>query len=86
MRVPLNALRRCKRGDLGEIAVKMNSKGKKKDRLVAVCESRDLVGVVTSKGRHARISHETISADSNQPTQLSFKAEESLSQLVPLLN
>ena len=86
MRLPLSGLRRCKRGDLGEIAVKLNSKGKQSDRLVAVCESTDLVGVVTSKGRHARISNEAISRDINQTTQLSFKSEESLSQLVPLLN
>ena len=85
IRLPLSGLRRCKRGDLGEIAVKLNGDGKKTDRLVSVCESADLVGVVTNKGRHARILNTTVSGDSNQPTQLILKGEESLVQLVPLL-
>ena len=77
----LNDLRRCKRGDLGEIAVKLDA-----DRVVAICESADLVGVVTNKGRHARIINGAISRDSNQPTKMTFKEEERLSQLVPLLS
>ena len=85
IRLPLSDLRRCKRGDLGEIAVKLNGDRKKTDRLVSVCESADLVGVVTNKGRHARILNTTVSGDSNQPTQLILKGEESLVQLVPLL-
>ena len=86
IRLSLSELRRCKRGDLGEIAVKLNGDHKETDRLVSVCESADLVGVVTNKGRHARIQNTTISMDSNQPTQLIFKAEETLVQLVPLLS
>ena len=85
IRLPLSDLRRCKRGDLGEIAVKLNGDRKKTDRLVSVCESADLVGVVTNKGRHARILNTTVSGDSNQPTQLILKGEECLVQLVPLL-
>jgi DNA gyrase subunit A len=85
IRMPLSDLRRCRRGDLGEIAVKLNGDDKKTDRLVSVCESADLVGVVTNKGRHARILNTTVSGDSNQPTQLILKGEESLVQLVPLL-
>lgn len=86
IRLSLSELRRCKRGDLGEIAVNLNGDAKRTDHLVSVCESADLVGVVTNKGRHARIHNTTISLDSNQPTQLTFKAEETLVQLVPLLN
>ena len=86
IRLSLSELRRCKRGDLGEIAVNLNGDAKQSDHLVSVCESADLVGVVTNKGRHARIHNTTISLDSNQPTQLIFKAEETLVQLVPLLN
>jgi len=86
IRLSLSELRRCKRGDLGEIAVNLNGDAKQSDHLVSVCESADLVGVVTNKGRHARIHNTTISLDRNQPTQLIFKAEETLVQLVPLLN
>jgi DNA gyrase subunit A len=86
IRLPLCDLRRCKRGDLGEIAVKLNGDGKETDRLVSVCESADLVGVVTNKGRHARILNTTVSTESDQPTQLMLKGDESLVQLVPLLS
>ena len=86
IRVSLSELRRCKRGDLGEIAVKLNSNQKGTNRLVSICESADLVGVITNKGRNARIENTTISMDKDQPTQLRFKAEEKLVQLVPLLS
>ena len=86
IRLSLSELRRCKRGDLGEIAVNLNGDTKQTDHLISVCESADLVGVVTNKGRHARIHKTTISFDSNQPTQLTFKAEERLVQLIPLQN
>ncbi|KZR83657.1 DNA topoisomerase (ATP-hydrolyzing) subunit A [Synechococcus sp. MIT S9504] len=86
IRLSLSDVRRCKRGDLGEIAVKVSGDGKENVRLVSVCESADLVGVVTNKGRHARIQNTTISTDCNQPTQLTFKGDETLVQLVPLLS
>ncbi|KZR91745.1 DNA gyrase subunit A [Synechococcus sp. MIT S9509] len=86
IRLSLSDVRRCKRGDLGEIAVKISGDGKENVRLVSVCESADLVGVVTNKGRHARIQNTTISTDCNQPTQLTFKGDETLVQLVPLLS
>jgi len=84
IRLSLGELRRCRRGDLGEIAVKLNATGKNADRLVAVCENADLIGVVSSKGRHARIVYETLSTNSDQPSALNLRAEETLSQLVPL--
>ena len=84
IRLSLGELRRCRRGDLGEIAVKLSAKGKEADRLVAICESADLIGVVSSKGRNARIVYDTLSTNSNQPSALNLRAEETLSQLVPL--
>ena len=84
IRLSLGELRRCRRGDLGEIAVKLNATGKDADRLVAVCENADLIGVVSSKGRHARIVYETLSTNSDQPSALNLQAEETLSQLVAL--
>ena len=84
IRLSLGELRRCRRGDLGEIAVKLSAKRKGADRLVAICESADLIGVVSSKGRNARIVYDTLSTNSNQPSALNLRAEETLSQLVPL--
>ena len=86
IRLSLSGLRRCRRGDLGEIAVNLNNKGKSADRVVAICESADLIGVVTSRGRHARIVNEAVSGNSDQRNKLSFKSEETLSELVPLLS
>ena len=86
LRLSLAALRRCRRGDLGEIAVKLNSKGKNAERLVTICGKADLIGIVTSKGRHARIVNETISNDSNHPSELVLRADETLSRFVPLMS
>ncbi len=85
MRLSLSALRRCKRGDLGEMAITLEGKGNDADRLVSVCSCVDLVGVVTSKGRHGRVFTADL-AGSEGSTALTLKTDEQLSQLVPLLN
>ena len=85
MRLSLSALRRCKRGDLGEMAITLESKGNDADRLVSVCSCVDLVGVVTSKGRHGRVITADL-AGSEDSTALTLKTDEQLSQLVPLLS
>lgn len=85
MRLSLSALRRCKRGDLGEMAITLEGKGNDADRLVSVCSCVDLVGVVTSKGRHGRVFTADL-ACSEGSTALTLKTDEQLSQLVPLLN
>ena len=85
MRLSLSALRRCKRGDLGEMAITLESKGNDADRLVTVCSCVDLVGVVTSKGRHGRVITADL-AGSEDSTALTLKTDEQLSQLVPLLS
>ena len=83
-RLSLSSLRRCKRGDLGEMAITLNGKGDNADRLVSVCACADLVGVVTNKGRHGRVRSADL-GNSEDPIALSLKADEQLSQLVPLL-
>ena len=83
LRVSMAALRRCNRGDLGEMALMLDSKAKPQERVVSVCHTTELVGLITSKGRHGRIAMDAISSD--EPTQLSLKAEETLVELVPLL-
>ncbi len=85
MRLSLSALRRCKRGDLGEMAITLEGKGNDADRLVSVCSCVDLVGVVTSKGRHGRVFTADL-AGSEGSTALTLKTDEQLSQLVPLLS
>ena len=52
---------------------------------MSVCSCVDLVGVVTSKGRHGRVITADL-AGSEGSTALTLKTDEQLSQLVPLLN
>ena len=84
-RLSLRSLRRCKRGDLGEIALRVNSSDDA-DHLITVCDSTDLVGVVTSSDRHGRLLRTSISTEADRPTQLTLKEKETLTQLVPLLS
>jgi len=83
-RLSLSSLRRCKRGDLGEMAITLEGKGTGADHLVAACSCADLVGVVTSKGRHGRILSAELGSNEGA-TALTLKTDEQLSQLVPLL-
>ncbi|EAU75337.1 DNA topoisomerase (ATP-hydrolyzing) subunit A [Synechococcus sp. RS9916] len=83
-RLSLSSLRRCKRGDLGEMAITLQGKGNDADRLVSACTCADLVGVVTSKGRHGRILSAELGGNEGS-TALTLKTDEQLSQLVPLL-
>ncbi|MGC6482967.1 MAG: DNA gyrase/topoisomerase IV subunit A [Synechococcus sp.] len=89
MRLSVKALRRCKRGDLGDMAIpladNLTENGSDADRLVSVCACVDLVGVVTSKGRHSRVLSADVGPTSDSPTTLNLKPDEQLSQLVPLL-
>ena len=85
-RLSLASLRRCQRGDLGDVALQLSKTGKKLDPVVTVCATSDLVGVITSQSRHGRILNDCISADTDQPTDLSLKTNEQLIRLVPLIS
>ena len=85
-RLSLASLRRCKRGDLGEIALQLSGNGKELDPVITVCATSDLVGLITSKSRHGRILSDAISTDTDAPTDLSLKTDEQLIRLVPLIS
>ena len=85
MQLDLASLRLCRRGDLGDMALNLDGTGHDPDRVVTVSASAELVGVVSSKGRHGRLLSNTISNDLSQPTQLPLKGDEHLSELIPLL-
>ena len=82
----LATLRRCRRGDLGDMALNLDGTGAHPDRVVTICASAELVGLVSSTGRHGRVLSSTISTELSQPTQLPLKGEETLSELIPLLS
>ena len=86
MQLDLASLRLCRRGDLGDMALNLDGTGHDPDRVVTVSASAELVGVVSSKGRHGRLLSNTISNDLSQPTQLPLKGDEHLSELIPLLS
>jgi DNA gyrase subunit A len=86
VQLDLANLRRCRRGDLGDMALNLDGSGNNPDRVVTVCANADVVGVMSSQGRHGRLLSTTISEELSQPTQLPLKADESLSELIPLLS
>ncbi|MAS27561.1 MAG: topoisomerase IV [Synechococcus sp. NAT40] len=86
IRLSLSDLRRCKRGDMGDMIMQLESKGNDPDRLVSICAVEELVGVVSSKNRHGRLLSAELSNNTDQPTQLTLKGDESLADLVPLLS
>ena len=85
VRLDGDGLRRCQRGDLGEMALRLPGEDGALDPLVAVCQATEIVGVITSKSRHGRLQTASISDDLNHPTDLTLKPEEVLLQLIPLL-
>ena len=86
VQLDLANLRRCRRGDLGDMALNLEGSGNNPDRVVTVCANAEVVGVMSSQGRHGRLLSTTISEELSQPTQLPLKADESLSELIPLLS
>ena len=85
VRLDGDGLRRCQRGDLGEMALRLPGEDGTLDPLVAVCQATEIVGVITSKSRHGRLQTASISDDLNHPADLTLKPEEVLLQLIPLL-
>ena len=85
VQLDLANLRRCRRGDLGDMALNLDGTGNDPDRVVTVCVNAEVIGVMSSQGRHGRLLGTSISGELSQPTQLPLKADETLSELIPLL-
>ena len=64
----------------------LDNKAKTPDKVVSVCHSTELVGIITSKGRHGRIATNSLSASNDQLSRLNLKSEEQLTELVPLIS
>ena len=86
VQLDLASLRRCRRGDLGDMALNLDGTGNDPDRVVTVCANAEVIGVMSNQGRHGRLLGTSISGELSQPTQLPLKADESLSELIPLLS
>jgi DNA gyrase subunit A len=84
-RIDASQLRRCQRGDLGEIAVNLEHDN---DRIQAVCSGDDLVGLITSRKRHGRLDARDFAC--GKPGEASFEqldlsSDETLLELIPLI-
>ena len=82
VRIDTSGLRYGERGDLGSMAVKLKSAS---DRLVGLSSSDNLVGIVTSQGRHGRFdpnSLDTAQAGSEFSDQLSLQQNETVVELI----
>ncbi|MFL0788662.1 MAG: DNA topoisomerase (ATP-hydrolyzing) subunit A [Prochlorococcus sp.] len=89
VRLTVDSLRLCKRGDLGEIGFPISDSDSSTDRVVDICNGDVLAGLVTNQGRHGRIDANTI--DPSTPnninkTSIKMKEGESLKKLVPLIS
>jgi len=76
--LPLESLRRCQRGDIGQIGVRFEQRG---DQLVGISSNDySLLGVVLSDERNLRIDTNAL----NAKKALGLSLENKLVKLVPL--
>jgi len=84
-RIDASLLRRCQRGDFGEMAVRLEQQN---DKIQTICKGDGLVGVITSQKRHGRLdanSYPCINPGEPCSDQLDLNTNETLSNLIPLL-
>jgi len=84
IRRPLQDLRLCNRGDLGDLAINLTEGFEPEDRLIAACSPEAMLGLVSSQGRHGRILLSEISE--SHGLTIPLKDGETLTDLVPLIS
>jgi DNA gyrase subunit A len=85
-RLTVNGLRRCLRGDIGQIGVRFGERG---DQLIDLREDRSRVlAAVLSDGRSLRLDTAELQAedDSGSGQPLGLGSDDSVAELVPLLS
>jgi DNA gyrase subunit A len=85
-KLAVDSLRRCQRGDLGQIGIRFGQRG---DALVAMCSGEHpLVAVLAGETRSARLSSAALQAEdtSGGGLTLELRQGENLTDLVPLLS
>jgi DNA gyrase subunit A len=81
-RLPVEGLRRCQRGDIGQIGVRFEQRG---DQLVDLCSgTAELLGALLADGRSLRLDANELLAAEGGILSLGLGAKEQLSALVPL--
>lgn len=85
-RLEVSSLRRCQRGDIGQIGVRFQERG---DQLIDLREDRTTVlAAVLSDGRSLRLNTAELQAedDTGSGQHLGLGSNETMTELVPLLN
>ena len=85
-RLAVEGLRRCQRGDIGQIGVRFEQRG---DQLVDLCGGHQpLLGALLADGRSLRLDAGSVSADENTGggQTLGLGAKDQLLELIPLLS
>ncbi len=85
--IKASSIRLCRRGDLGDACVELQDKKNKKDRVLNVCNSKNLIGVITSQGRVGRMRNTLTEKDGLEMKQLNLKLKENetIKDIIPLV-
>ena len=85
-KINLNSIRRCQKGDLGEMSITLKDSKKYSDRVIDVYNGSQLGSVISSKGRNARIASKELDNFSNYKNNpLNLKEEEFIKKVIPLI-
>jgi DNA gyrase subunit A len=82
-RLPATEIRRCQRGDLGQICLRFEQRG---DQLIDLREGHcAVVAAVLSDGRSRRLTAEELASQEHNSQHLGLKGSDNVVELVPLL-
>ena len=85
-RIDAMELRRCRRGDLGEMAVEL---GDLKDPITAIRPGQGLIGLMTNQKRHGRVEaseYPCVAIGAELSGRIALKDGELINDLIPLLH
>ena len=90
IRLSIDSIRLCQRGDLGEIGLPLKDSSKSDfDRIIDICNGDIIVGITTSQGRFGRIKSQEIDISTPKEIKkisLELKPNENLEIFVPLIS
>ena len=81
-------LRACKRGDLGNIGIKLNETKKDSDYVVNISNGSNLIGIITNENRNARIEGSSIKTLNKEEKDLiipNLRKNEFITDIVQLI-
>ncbi len=87
-KLKFSSLRKCKRGDFGEISLALKSSKNFSDEVIDIYNGHLLAALITNKGRNSRVSPENIENSSNDIEKhilISLKEEEYIERVTPLI-